>query len=143
VSTRDTWAINTPLVNGVADRDVAVSVAVGSHIPLGSEACPQVCLRVLHGNQNGAFRCLVFAAGVEHVLVSVDQAGQNRRLVEIDHLRSCRNLDLSLRTNLGNSITRENYHLSGQHLAGLAIEQASGADRDHSHRRRALQDTAV
>jgi hypothetical protein len=118
-------------------------VAVGSHVSLGGKTRPQVRLRILHGNQEAAFRSFASFAVVEHVLVCVDQAGQNRRLAEVDHLRSSRNPDLGLGPDLSDSVTRKNHHLFRQHPAGLAVEQASGTNRDRSRRRRALQDAAV
>ena len=85
----------------------------------------------------------VGSARVEHVRVRVDQAGQDGRLAEVDHLRSRRNLDLSFRPDFGDALARKKHHLFRQHLAGLAVEQAAGADGDHARSRRALIDAAV
>ena len=75
--------------------------------------------------------------------VRVDQAGQHRRLAQIDHLDARRNPDLSLRTDLGDALARSEHHLLRPHLAGYAVEQAAGADGQRPRRRRALQDAAV
>ena len=133
-----------PCVDGVADRDVAVSVAVRAHISRGGEARPQIGLHVLDGDQHGRFGCSVRLARVEHVRVRVDQAGQHGRLAQVDHLRARRNLDLGLRSDFGDPLTRKEHHLLRQHLAGLAVEHAAGADRDHARRwGTTLKDAAV
>ena len=77
-----------PWLIGVADLDVAVAVAVRAHVTRRREARAQVCLRVLHGDEHRAFRRRFRSARVEHVRVRVDQAGEDRRLTEIDDARS-------------------------------------------------------
>ena len=67
--------------------DVAVAVAVRAHVARRGEARAQIGLHVLDGDQHGAFRRPVGPARVEHVRVRVDQAGQHRRLAEVDHLQ--------------------------------------------------------
>src|SRR3989442_9498938 len=47
----------------------------------------QVGSRVLYGDEQRSLRCH-FSALVEHVRMCVDQAGQDRRLAEVNHLRS-------------------------------------------------------
>src|SRR5260370_30065385 len=57
---------------------------------------------------------------VEHMGVGVDQPRQHRRAAKIDHLRSRRNLHLSLRPNLCDSFSRNNHHLrSEEHTSEL------------------------
>ena len=114
-----------------------------AHITRRREARPQVCLHVLDGDERRALRRHFCAARVEHMRMRVDQARQERRLTEVDDLRSHRNPDARLRSDLSDSLALKNHDLFRQHLAGLAVEQTAGTHHDRSRSLRALVDTAV
>jgi hypothetical protein len=73
----------------------------------------------------------------------VDQAGQHRRLAEVNHFSARGNLDFPLGSDLDDSLTGNKHYLFRQHLAGLAVKQAAGADSDRSSSRSAFIDAAV
>jgi hypothetical protein len=131
------------VIDGVADLDVAVAVAVGAHVARRREAGPQVCLDVLHGDEHRRLRGRLGPTVIEHVRVRIDQARKHGRLTQVNDLSSCRNLDLSLRSDGRDAVAHQQNHLLGQHLAALAVEQAAGTDRDNSRSRRALIEAAV
>jgi len=58
----------------------------------------------------------------------VNQAGQNRRLTEVNHARPSRDLDLTLGPYVHDSIALDEDELFAQHPAGLAVKQAARAD---------------
>src|SRR5207248_2215296 len=80
----------------------------------------------------------VWSAVVEHVRMRVDQSGQNRSLAQVDDSSSRRNPDLALRSDISDSFAQKKHDLVRQHLAVLAVKQASGADRHNFGRRRAF-----
>src|SRR3954469_7553471 len=67
----------------------------------------------------------------------VAQSGQDSCLAEIYHLCVRRYLHRSCRPDLGDAFTIEHHDLVHQHLAGLAVEQPTGANRYHAVRLRA------
>ena len=66
----------------------------------------------------------------------VDQAGQDRGLAQVNDSSSRRNLDLTLRSDIRDSLAQKKHNLVRQHLAVLAVKQAARADRDNFGRRR-------
>src|SRR6267143_6482885 len=100
-------------------------------------------MQVAYGDECRVFPRHSRLGRVEHVRVRIDQAGQNRGLAQVDHLSSGRYLDLSLRSDVSDSLALKKHNLPGQHLASLAVEQAAGADRYHSRSWRALNNAAV
>ena len=73
----------------------------------------------------------------------VDEAGQDSRLAQVDHLSSSRNPDLRLGPDVSDALAEHKHHLPRQHSAGIAVEQPADANRDRSRRRRALQHSAL
>ena len=61
----------------------------------------------------------------------VDQSRQDRGLAQVNDSSSRRNLDLALRSHLGDSLAQKKHNLVRQHLAILAVKQAARADRDN------------
>ena len=135
--------VDAPVVDRVADLDVAVPVAVGGHVACRREARPQIGLHVLHGDEHRRFCRRVRSARIEHVRVRVDQAGQHRQAAEIDHERPRRNRDVRFRADIGNALAPNEHHLFRQHLTGLAVDETPGADRDRPGSRWALVRAAV
>ena len=106
----DTWRrgpSRSPQVDRVADVDVAVAVAVRSHVAHRGEARAQIGLRVLNGDERRSFRRPGAAPLVVHVRVRVDEAGQDRSLAEIDDRRARRNRDAPLGPDLGDALARD------------------------------------
>src|SRR6185503_9366089 len=58
----------------------------------------------------------------------VDKAGHHRGPTQIDHPGARGNGDPPLRTDVGDAFVLYEDHLFGQHLARLAVEQATGTD---------------
>ena len=135
--------VDAAFVDGVADGDVAISVAVRGHVARRGESCVQAGLHVLHGDEHVVFGGAVGLARIEHVRVAVDQSGQHRRAAEVDHLRAGGNFDLRLRSDRGDALAEEKHHLIGQHLAGLAVKHVAGANGDFARGRRAQLDASV
>jgi hypothetical protein len=136
-------AIDTAFVDGLAHVDIGVAVAVRTHVARRREAGAQVGLQIVHGDER---RGLARRAGlgiVEHVGVGVDQPGQHGRATEVDHLRVGRDLDLRRLAHLDDALALYQERLVGQHPAGDAVEQASGADCDGGGQRTALIAAAV
>ncbi len=129
--------VDVALIDGVANVDVGVAVAVRAHVARRREAGLQVGLEIVDRDEHRPFRRHARRAVVEHVGVRVDQAGQDRRLTQVDHLSSGRNLDLRLRPDVGDPLTEQEHHLLRQHLAADAVEQAAGT---HRHRLRRRED---
>jgi hypothetical protein len=75
-------------IDGVADLDITVAVAVRAHVSRRSEPCAQVGLRVLHRDEHRRFRGPFRTTRVEHMRVRIDKARQHGCLAEIDHLRT-------------------------------------------------------
>jgi hypothetical protein len=119
--------IDAALVDGVADVDVGVAVAVRAHVARRGEARVQVGLQVMDRNEGRGLPRHAGLGIVEHVGVGVDQAGQDGGLAEIDHARIRRNPDLRLRADLGDALAREQHDLIGPELAAPAVEQTAGA----------------
>src|SRR5262245_17573838 len=111
---------------------------MSAHIARRSETGEQICLHIEYGDQERAFAGLVWPTVVEYMGMRIDQAGQDRRMAEVDHSNSGRNFKLRLRSHVGDSVASKEHHLFGQHLAGLAIKQAAGAHGDDFRRRWAL-----
>ena len=103
----------------------------------------KIGLQVLHGDERRGLPRHSRPRRIEHVGMGVDQAGQHRRLAEIDHLGAGGHLDLGFRPDLGDALAVEDDDLLRPHLAGLAVEQLAGADRRDLRRRRALVGGAV
>jgi hypothetical protein len=131
------------LVDGVADVDIAVAIAVGAHVARRREAGLQVGLQVLHGDERRGLPRHAGTRRVEHVRMGVDHSRQHRRLAEIDHPGAGGNLELRLRPDIGDALALQQHHLLRQHLAGLAVEQLAGADRHHLRRRHTFIGGAV
>src|SRR2546427_12265812 len=62
--------------------------------------------------------------------VHVDDARENCGLAQINDSNSRRNLDLTLRSDVRDSIAPKKHNLVRQHLPALAVKQAARADRD-------------
>ena len=135
--------VDKALIDGVADIDVAIAIAVRAHVARRGKARPQIGLKVLQGDKRRGLPRHAGLRRVEHVGVGVDQAGQHRRLAEIDHLRARGNFNLALRPDIGDALAIEHHHLVGPHFAALAVEQLAGADRHDAGRRHALVGAAV
>jgi hypothetical protein len=110
----------------LGDPELSMRIArelsgMGGEAERAIEAQPAECFQ--------RFGCLV-AFPVGQVDVTVDQAGKHRLSAQIDDLCARRNLDLCCRPDLGDAFALQQDHLIGQRLAGLAVEQMSGTDRD-------------
>ena len=114
--------IDPPLIDCVADRNIAVPVSVGGHIARRGEARAQIRLHVRNGDGHRLFRRHVWLARIEHMRMPVDQPGQDCRLAQINHLRSRRYLHLTFGAHIRDLLAREHDHLLRQHCAVLAVE---------------------
>ena len=130
------------LVNGVADGGVGRPRAFRTHVALGSEAGQQVGF----GSQSGHDHPLgyglhhglkIFRSGMEEEMhVGVDQAGHQRRVAQIDGLRSGGMGDGRAG---GNDLLSFDQDLpGGKHAAAFDIEQARGMENDGVRWRRSL-----
>src|ERR1019366_9636540 len=114
-----------------------------THVTRRGEARQQVCVHIRYGDEHRLFSSSGGRAVVEHMRMRVDQAREDRRLTQVNDLSSRRNLDLTVRTDFGDLLTLKHDHLSRQHLARLAVEQAAGTNYHRSRNWRALIDAAI
>src|SRR2546425_1476911 len=66
----------------------------------------------------------------------IDQAGQDCSLAQVNDSSSRRNLDLTLRSDISDSLAQKKDNLVRQHLAALAVKQPARTDRDNFGSRR-------
>ena len=135
--------VESPFVDGVANLDVGVAVAVGTHVARGGEARFQVSLQVLDGDERGGLSRHAGPGRVEHVGMRVNQAGKDRRLRQVDHLGAGRYPDLAFRSDLRDAFALNQHDLAREQLPGVAVEQTAGTDRDHPRGWRTLDDAAL
>ena len=99
-----------------------------AHVAGASETGKQVGLHIRQRNKHGVVGGLCLRPVVEHMGMGVNEAGQNRRLTEVNHARPGWDLDLTLGPYVHDSIALDEDELFAQHPAGLAVKQAARAD---------------
>ena len=125
---------NQALVDGVADGGIGGACAFGAHVALGGEAGHQV----VAGGERGEDGALgdgfldslqVFRAGVKEKMdVSVDQAGEQGAVAEVDNIGSGGMLDRG--SDLEDAVALNQNFGGRDDLAGLHAEQTGGVEND-------------
>jgi len=135
--------VEAAFVDGVADLDVRVPVAMGAHVSRRGETGPQIGLEIVDGDERRGLPGHSRSRRVEHVRMRIDQARQDRRLRKVDHFRVSRNRDPAFRPDVGDALSAQQHHLFRQQLTCVAVEQPACPHGDHPIRRRALKDASV
>src|SRR5262249_19798246 len=118
--------IKAALIDGIANLNIEITVAMGAHVARRGEACEEICLDIEYSHEECVFTGLVWSAVVEHMGMRIDEAGQDRRPAEVDHSNSRGNFELRLRSRVGDFVASNEHYLFGQHLAGFAVKQPAG-----------------
>ena len=119
-------------VDGVADGDVGAARAFGAHVALGGEAGEEVGLGSSGGDQSTLRDGLLYGLQVfgarmeEEVNVSVDEAGHQCGVAEVNHLRASRMRDM--RADFADAIACDEHFTRGDDLAGRHVEDARGME---------------
>ena len=136
-------SVDQALVEGVPHIDVGIAVAVARHVAQRGETRAQIGLRVLDRDHRRHLARDAVLGVVEDVRMGVDQPRQHRLARQVDDLGACGNPHLRGGPDLADALAVDQHHLVGQHLAGVAVEQAAGADRDRARRFGTFQRAAV
>lgn len=118
-------------VDGVPEVHVAVHRAEGLQVAQGGEAGHQILLRIGERRQRAVLvrvaQDLVVKIGpvAEDVSVSIDQAGQDRGVSQVDHLGAGRHLHSFGRAHFHNAISLDQDDLIGRELFS-SVKKAPG-----------------
>ncbi len=134
-------SVDESCVDGVADIDIGIAIAVAAHVADRREAGAQIVLRVLDGEEKRSFprHFRIRRALVEHMRVGVDQARHHGGLAEIDDLGARGNLYLVRGTDIGDAVSQNKHGLVVHDLTGLAVEQPASLHGHGPRRRSALR----
>ena len=131
---------NRTLINRIAHRGVGRACAFGPHVPLRRKARHQVGPRGENGGDRALRRRLldrlqVFGAWMqEQMHVSINQSWQERRVTEVDDLRSRRTPDR--RTDLGDPIPFDQHFAGCDNGSALNVQQPRGVQHHRVSRSR-------
>ena len=125
---------NEALVDGVADGGVGRACALGAHVALGGEAGHEIGLGGLSGEEGAPGNRLldglqILSAGMQKEMhVSVDEAGEQRGVAEVDDLCALRMVDGCAD---GADALALDENLAGlEDGAGVDLKQARGVEDD-------------